>query len=90
MAEFGHDHDIKYVAGYGYNHEMGIPIDHAWVMIDGIHYDPTWQLYSDIGDKYDARFILSMEDLLNTIVKNDSRPPSYWDMTRITKKECDK
>jgi hypothetical protein len=89
MSEFGHDHDVKYVIGYASSAKLGIPIDHAWTLIDGVHYDPTWQLFSDIGEKYDARFILSMSDLFDIIVENHNRPPSYWDATRITEKECD-
>lgn len=70
----------KYVLGYGLNH---MPIDHAWVKVDGKYYDPTWEVHSEGGvlnRPYVPVFELGMEELFEVIKANDMKPPSVADM----------
>lgn len=76
------------MAGTGANYVLGyaagiIPVEHAWIEIDGIHYDPTWEKYSEIGHTYAQLIKLNPTELINITCKNDDVPPCLWDLNRL-------
>jgi hypothetical protein len=71
-------HDVAYVVGIA---ESVIPVDHAWIKIDGYYYDPTWQQFTSIEKGgYHAVAELSIDHLEEIIIDNGSIPPSAVDM----------
>ena len=70
--------EAKYVVGYGHS---VIPIDHAWVKVDGKYYDPSWEANSGLeGKAYVPLYELDMADLLEIIPDNNMCPPAAVDM----------
>jgi hypothetical protein len=72
--------EAKYVVGYG--HSL-IPIDHAWVKLDGKYHDLSWEINSPDGVEgraYVPLFELDMAELLEIIPENGMCPPSVVDV----------
>jgi len=77
----------RYVVGYACADGLAHPFEHAWVEIGGIHYDPTWEIFSTIGDEYLPVYLLSVEELTDVMNRlNTNLPPSLWDLHRLTGK----
>lgn len=79
--------DICYVLGYAVT--QGIPIEHAWIKMDGIYYDLTWQKFSSIGEKYYSLIEFDHNELFNFVLQGDNSPPSVDTILRYYQGEYD-
>lgn len=70
----------KYCLGYAAG---VIPVEHAWIRLDGKSYDPTWEKYSTLGSVYGSIFEFTREELFDVLDKNNNVPPSMWDLARL-------
>lgn len=63
-----------------------IPIEHAWVKDGDEHYELTIKEAKE-GNAYFAMVELSIGELVEIVLKNDSRPPSLWDYQIIQRRD---
>lgn len=70
----------KYVLGFGLSI---IPVEHAWVQIEGVYYDPTWEKHSALGGVYAKVIELDLDELAEVMNQNDETPPSLYDLRRL-------
>jgi len=72
---------LTYVMGYGLS---VIPIEHAWIKVDGIYYDPTWQKFSKLSDYYFPMFEVQYPDIFDMLTEFGFCPPSPLDyLTKV-------
>lgn len=68
--------DCRYVTGYARAHTLA-PIEHAWIRVGNRHYDPTWELFLDLGAEYVPIYELTVEELVQVMsMRHDDAPPS--------------
>lgn len=65
----------RYVLGWFFPDKMPIPIEHAWIKLDGVNYDPTAQLFVEGSSVYYTAFELDMTELLEIVNSNGSYAP---------------
>lgn len=61
------EHEVTYVLGICH---IMIPIEHAWLKIDGKHYDPTLEIASgELSGSYHSLIEIKSTDLINYITE---------------------
>lgn len=70
-------YNAQYIAGVA---ESMIAIDHAWICVDGIYYDPTWELHNTLKENYFVIAKLDIPDLVEVITNNNMCPPSSYEL----------
>lgn len=80
MSDYAHVHDVQYVLGFGLS---VIPVEHAWIKVDGVYYDPTWEKYSKIERDYVVVTELNQLELMLMTLKNNHTPPALYDLRRM-------
>lgn len=73
----GFGYNVQYVVGVA---ESIIPIDHSWICVDGVYYDPTWEIHSEIRENYYVVAKLDISDLVKVITNNNMCPPSSYEL----------
>lgn len=71
--------NVEYCFGYA---QAIIPIEHAWVCIDGKYYDPTLEKHSELGDAYLLLKKFNRQELLDFLDISDNVAPDLWTMVR--------
>lgn len=77
---FRPEREVRYCVGFAAGSIF--PVGHAWVKIDGVYFDPTWQLFHRLGDLYVPFFELDPDRLMSVVIENDNRPPEAWEVAR--------
>lgn len=71
------DLDCRYVTGYARIGQDPVPFEHAWIKIGDQHFDPTWELFHELGKEYVPIYELTVEELIAVRRKcRDGKPPT--------------
>lgn len=82
--------EAHYVLGYMISELIPIPIEHAWVKIDGEYYDPTAQFLSNDDIRYFPLYELDCAEFLGMTGQNDSYPPTLFEVGFYRSKQKEK
>ena len=69
--------DAFYMCGIAVPDNTGVPVDHAWLEVDGEAFDPTWQKFSrdERSATYHPISRLNVHALEQLITENNMTPP---------------
>jgi hypothetical protein len=71
---------VEYCFGYALKH---IPMEHAWLCIDGVYYDATWEKFTDIGEHYFLLKKFNKEELFKFMEKTDFVAPDLQSLVEL-------
>lgn len=79
-----HNHlfdEVKYVVGYA---ASVIPLEHAWIKVNGVYYDGSWEKFSELGREYVSLWEMDSRELVEMMSAMDSDyAPSPSDIVNL-------